>query len=119
VNVIDEMEDPSAEQGTSALRTLNQLAGQWDRDGIRIGWQVVSSLSDTLPIDYQDERAVLFNLAVELAGSYGMDPLPRVLQIARKTYDGLAKAHAQVVECKLDHLPQADSAYINGSIETG
>lgn len=117
--VIDEIQDPSAEQGADGLTTLNEMLGQWDRDGIKLGWQVVSALSDTLPLEFQDRRAVRFNLAVEIAGEYGIDPMPRVALVAKKTYDDLAKAHLSVVKCKLDQLPQADNAWYDGSIETG
>jgi hypothetical protein len=118
-NVIDENETPSAEQGVVGLRVLNQMMGQWDRDGIKLGWQVVDEQADTLPLQFQDERCVKFNLAVELSGEFGIEALPRVQKIANDTYDALAKAHRLQVECKLDHLPAEDASYFRGSIETG
>lgn len=118
-NVIDENGVPSPEQGVIGLRVLNQMMGQWDRDGIRLGWTVVDAQSDTLPIDFQDERAVKFNLAVELAGEYGIDPLPRVQQVANDTYAALAKAHRFVVESSLELLPTPDARPIVGNIRTG
>lgn len=120
VNVIDQNQAPEAEMGVAGLRTLNQMMGQWDRDGIRLGWTVVADLADTLPLDFQDERAVKFNLAIELAGEYGIEPLPRVQTVADQTYAALAKAHRLTVESSLELLP-SPSAYGggNGSMETG
>jgi hypothetical protein len=120
-NVVDEIDTPSAEQGEQGLDALNDLMGQWDRDGIKLGWEVVADLSDTIPLDLQDQRAVRFNLAIELAGEYGIDPLPRVQLIAKQTYDSLAKAHQPVVACSLDQLPRPAGygSRSGGSIETG
>lgn len=119
-NVIDENGTPSDEMGVKGLRVLNQMMGQWDRDGIRLGWTVIDAQSDTLPIDFQDERAVKFNLAVELCGEYGIEPLPRVQRVADETYGALAKAHRLRVESDLSLLPSPDAIYANyGAIENG
>lgn len=104
-NVIDQNEVPSAEQGIQGLETLNDLMGQFDRDGIKLGWTTVAALDDTVPLAPQDHRAVKHNLAVELAGEYGLEVLPRVQSIATETYNALAKYHMKFVESKLDHLP--------------
>lgn len=104
-NVIDENEDPSAEQGVKGLRVLNQMVAQWVVDGIRLPWHIVEDLDDDLPIDVKDERGLKYNLAVELAGEYGVELLPRVQMIAEDTYAGLAKRYQQVVEMSVDHLP--------------
>lgn len=114
-NVIDQNQTPTAEMGVSGLRLLNQMMGQWDTDGIRLGWVVVENLSDVLPLRLQDERAVKFNFAVELSGEYGLDPLPRVAQIASDTYGALAKAHRQRVESSLADLPSPAARFGNGS----
>lgn len=119
-NIIDENGVPSAEQGVTGLRILNQMMGQWDRDGIRLGWTIVASQSDTLPLDMQDERAVKYNLAVELAGDFGIEPPPRVERIAGETYAALCKAHRLKVECSLEMLPAPDAwGWSRGSIEKG
>jgi hypothetical protein len=118
-NVLMRGEVPDAEQGSSGLRVLNQMMGQWDRDGIALGWYQVAALADTLPLDFQDEQAVKYNLAVTFAGEEGIEPTPYVSQTARKTFAGLAKAHRLRVESQLDHLPQPSGQYSTRSIETG
>lgn len=106
-NLLDENEVPSAEQGVKSLRSLNQMVAQWVEDGIRLPWQILTELTDNLPIDVRDERALKYNLAVELAGEYGMEVLPRVQQIATETKAGLEKRYMQIVELGVDHLPSS------------
>jgi P22 tail accessory factor len=118
-NIIDESETPSAEMGATGIRVLNQMLGEWDEDGIKLGWQVVAAQSDTLPIRYQDERAVKYNLAVELAGEFEIDVLPRVQRIADRTYGRLAKAHRLKVESSLELLPNEAAGPFTGSINDG
>lgn len=119
-NIIDENETPSAEQGVYGLRVLNQLMGQWDADGIRLGWVVVTSQAADLPLRFQDERAVKYNLAAELAGEYGVELTPRVAKIAADTRAALSKAHRLRVESDLSLLPDADARCSSGAaIESG
>ena len=119
-NVLNENEVPSAEQGVVGLSTMNDLLAQWDGDGIKLGWTIVAGQADTLPLQPQDLRAVRFNLAVELAGEFGIDPLPRVAKIASDTYVGLAKRHRFVVESSLELLPSASAQTLDGlAIDSG
>lgn len=119
-NIIDENDAPSPEQGVTGLRVLNQMMGQWDGDGIRLGWAVVEAQDDVLPLDFQDERAVKYNLAVELAGEHGIDPPEHVTRIANETYAKLSKRHMLAVESSLELLPSPDaSGDGRGSIESG
>ena len=118
-NVIDEVTDPSAEQGAAGLTSLNQLMAQWDGDGIKLGWYVLPTLATTVPLDVQDERGVKYNFAVELCGEYGIEPLPRVERIAKDTKAELRKRHRKRVECKLDMLPDPDHYPRAGSISEG
>jgi len=118
-NVIDETENPSAEQGSTGLRTLNQLMAQWVGDGLQIGWYTVPTQATTLPIDQQDERAVKYNLALEFSGEYGTEPMPNVKKIANDTHADLGKRYALDVQCSLEHLPAAQGAKGVRAIEQG
>ena len=118
-NIIDGIEAPSAEQGTEGLNSLNELLGQWDRDGINLGWAMVAAQDDDVPLDPQDLRAVRYNLAVELAGAYGVEPLPRVQQIATETYGARAKAHRKYTEAECPQLPASDAWLYTCDIDQG
>jgi hypothetical protein len=119
-NVINANEVPDAEQGVTGLEALNDMMTQWDGDGIKLGWTVVGGQADTLPLQRQDYRAVRFNLAVELAGEFGIDPLPRVAKIASETYVALAKRWRFQVESSLELLPDAAAQTLDGlAIDSG
>lgn len=110
VNVIDEVKQPSAEQGVNGLRSMNQLLADWERDGIRLGWHVIASTNETLPLAAEDERGVKYNLAVEFAGEYGIEPSAKVQAIAEETYARLAKGALQTVVADLSGLPGESAA---------
>lgn len=118
VNIIDEVKAPSAEQTANGLRTMNQLMADWERDGIRIGWNVVASANDTIPLEAADERAVKYNLAVEFAGEYGIEPSAKVQEICDETYARLAKGVLQNVVADLSGLP-GESASIGSAWPMG
>lgn len=111
LNVIDETESPSAEQGSQGLRVINQMLAQWTRDGVRLGWYAQTDLQATAPIETADERGVTFNLAVELAPYYGIEPLGQVTKIATETYSALAKAHQRYFESDVSFLPLGEASY--------
>lgn len=105
INVIDEVKAPSAEQSANGLRTFNQLMADWERDGIRLGWHVVISVNDALPIAAEDERGVKYNLACEFAGEYGIEPSAKVQAICDETFARLSKGALQTVVADLSGLP--------------
>lgn len=108
-NIIDQIQAPSAEQAVAGLRILNQMMADWQVDGIRLGWHVVSGLDDTLPIAAEDERGVLHNLAVEICGDYGIEPSAKVQEIASDTFARFAKTASQEVVADLSGLPVEDA----------
>lgn len=108
-NIIDAVQSPSAEQGVSTLRKLNQMMADWEVDGIRLGWHVIDSQSDVLPLDAADERGVTYNLAVELCGDNGIEPLPYVAKIAADTFARFSKSSAQMFVADLSGLPGEDA----------
>ena len=71
LGVINESETPSAEQGSHALRVLNQLLEAWEEEGVRLGWCEQTDTSEDAPLYPYALRGVTAALAVELAPSYG------------------------------------------------
>jgi hypothetical protein len=105
INVIRANQSPDAEMGVSSLRALNELMADWQADGIRLGWYPVTDITDELPLAEENERAIKYNLAQELCATYGLDPPPVVVEIAKATYARLAKLALQTFEESLDQLP--------------
>jgi hypothetical protein len=110
-NIIDQIQAPSAEQAQDGLRMLNEMLADWEADGIRLGWHVVSDLEDVLPIEEQDERGVKYNLAVEICGDYGIEPLPEVARRAEDTFARFAKTSSQEVVADLSGLPMEQAPF--------
>jgi hypothetical protein len=112
LNVIDENEAPSAEQGVAGLAALNEMLADWQEDGIRIGWYRQTDLSATAPVEEKNLRAVKSNLAVELSGEMGIPAPEGVIVTARESYARLAKSALRYFESDVSMLPQADAGYI-------
>lgn len=71
LNVINEVQSASAEQGTQSLRKLNQMMEMWKEDSLDVGWFAQSSLTDNAPIPDYAEFAVTMGLCVMVAPQYG------------------------------------------------
>lgn len=73
------------------IETLNYLLLDWQGDGINLGFSKVHDLGQQVPIPETAERAVVFNLAMELAPEYGMQTPGEVVRIADKTKSRLRR----------------------------
>lgn len=71
INVINEVQSPTAEQGTQALDKLNSLMEAWKEDSLDLDYFEQSTTTDTCPIPDYAEGAVIHALAIELAPQYG------------------------------------------------
>ena len=71
INVINEVQSASAEQGVQALKKLNSLMEAWKEDSKDVGYFEQTSTTDTCPIPDYAENAVIYSLAVLLAPQYG------------------------------------------------
>jgi hypothetical protein len=110
IGVIRENQSPSPEQLATSLRRLNQLMADWEEDGIELGYYPQSTYTATVPIPESAERAVMFNFALELAGSFGASEVrPATLRAAAQAYARLERDTVDVVEMSVDHLPGACS----------
>ncbi len=86
--------DLQPEQLQSALRRLDAMMANWNGKGIRLGYPLPSSPDDsdldepTLVPDYANQ-AILTNLAVIIAPSYGKSLMPSTVAIAKDGYNTL------------------------------
>lgn len=71
LGVINESETPSAEQGSHALRQLNQMLEAWEDEGVRLGWFEQTDTSADAPLPPYALKGVTAALAIELSPSYG------------------------------------------------
>ena len=102
LGVVSETDSPSAEQGASALRKLNQMLEGWKESGIDLGYFAQTTLSDTCPIPAYAELGVTLALAARLAGSYGV-------ALSAETATSLDSAYSVILRSAMNAaLPEAD-----------
>lgn len=70
-HVIGSAETASAEQSSAGLDTLNDMLEAWRDEGLDLGLSTLS-LSATLAVDDGAIRAIVYNLAVEVANDEGI-----------------------------------------------
>lgn len=102
--------DLSTDQIEQALQRLDGMVASWGARGIRLGFPLPGSPEDSdantetgLP-DWAWE-AVITNLAVRIAPSYGKQISQDTRVTARETYNSLLAKAAKPTEIQLDTLP--------------
>jgi hypothetical protein len=91
LNVISEIQTPSAEQYAHALRKLNQMMAKWLEDGIEIGFYPQTLASDTCPIPDYAESGVTLALAISCASNYGATVSQELGATASSAYDTILR----------------------------
>jgi hypothetical protein len=121
LNVIDEEETPSAEQGIKTLHILNDLMADMRSDGIDLGWYPIADADITAdaPLAKEDIRAVKLCLAIEAAPHFGVEPLQTLKDRYEEAYAKLAKRAIKTVEADLSGLPLAEAEPYTADIENG
>lgn len=98
--------DLQPQQIESALRRLDAMMAEWNAKGIRLAYPLPSSpeLSD---VDAESEvpdganEAIITNLAVRLAPSYGKSVMPGTMVVAKEGYNTLLSRAAVPPEQQL------------------
>lgn len=98
--------DLTPEQLQSALRRLDSMMAQWNYKGIRIGYPIPGSPEDSdidtetaVPDSAND--AILTNLALRIAPSYGKTPSIDTKASAKMGYDLLLSLAAMPMEMQM------------------
>ena len=107
IGVIAEGQSVSPEQGTNALRALNQMLERWTEDSIELGYFAQSSTTDTCPIPAWAEQGVTSKLAQRLMADYPASQPPAwVLNDRENGYGTLAR------KCIVEKLKPADMSHM-------
>jgi hypothetical protein len=83
LGILGETETASAEQAAHGLRVLNNLVFDWQAEGVDIPWASYSSPTATMTLHERDQQAVMANLALRLAPSYGVALSPALVDMAQ------------------------------------
>jgi hypothetical protein len=98
--------DLQPQQCESALRRLDAMMASWNALGIRLGYPLPFS-PEFSDIDAESEvpdsanEAIITNLAVKIAPSYGKQLMPETKATARETYNTLISRAAMPTEQQL------------------
>jgi hypothetical protein len=107
IGVLSEIETPSAEQGSDAVRKLNELMASLAEDGIDLGFAPIADTSAAVDIPLGHVATIKMLLAVRCADLYGADVPEVVAGIASNGYNRLlARAvNEQVRSAQSNTLP--------------
>jgi len=100
--------DLTTDQLNSALYRLDSMMATWNAKGIRIGYPLPltpsdSNIDDLTTVPDRANEAIALNLAVRLAPSYGKQVSPDTKQNAKMSYDALLSYAAMPPEMQLPH----------------
>lgn len=121
--------DLSTDQIEQALKRLDAMVAAWGTRGIRLGFPLPGSpeasdaYAETALPDWAWD-AVVTNLAVRLAPSYGKSVSPDTKGVARETYNSLLARFAMPAEIQLSALPAgaghkgADAPFLDAPTES-
>lgn len=118
LNVINEIETPSAEQGAKCLEALNDMLAQWEEEGIVLQYFRQSVTSATYPCQDYTIVGVRAALAIRVAGDFGATASVELAAEYDSGYSTiLRKAMTkELPEASMSHLP---GVYRNFDIITG
>ena len=102
--------DATADELVGAMRRLNAMMAEWNARGIRIGYPIPSGpnsgeLDDETNVPDSAWEAVVLNLAIRIAPSYGKQVLPATMTGAKRAFNALLNLHAQPAEMQLPVMP--------------
>lgn len=106
INVISEIDSPSAEQGSHALRQLNHMMDLWRLDDCDLGYFKQTSTTATCPIPEWSEGGVKSGLALFLATTYGASLSPEFVVKAEELINAVKR------RCLIEKLEGADMSHL-------
>jgi hypothetical protein len=74
LNAFDSGEALPSADSSDAIDNLNTMMTRWEADGLASGWVNVANPSDDMPTPPELDGAIVWNLAIELAPDYDMEP---------------------------------------------
>jgi len=107
INVINEVQAPSSEQGSQCLSKLNRMMEVWKEEDIDLGWFAQTDPEATAPIPDWSETLVILGLAIRCAPQYGATITPETAAAYRSVRNTVL---SRLINNKLDgadmtHMP--------------
>ena len=115
INVLDETETASAEQGVYCLRQLNQMLAAWEVDDIALGYFAQTSTAVTCPIPDWAEVGVTNKLGIRVSSQYAAQVPPGIAFSAEEGYQTILRT---TINMKLKGLDMTHMAMGLGQTAT-
>lgn len=91
IQVINPRQPVQASDMQTAIEALNTMMARWEANSLSLGWSSVENPSDELPVPVEAEKAVAYNLALDLCPEYGTQPPAAVIASATVAYSELLR----------------------------
>ena len=113
LNVINEIETPSAEQGAKCLEALNDMMEQWEENDIKLQYFAQSQTSATFPCPAYANTGVRAALAIRVAVDFGATVSIELAAEYDSGYSTICRKNVirQLEEASMAHLPGRRSRY--------
>lgn len=103
--------DLQPEQMQSALRKLDRMLATWNGKGIRLGYPLPSTpkssnLDDSANVPDSAHEAIVLNLAISIAPSFGKTVSPETKGMAKSAYQSLLSDFAKPSEMQISGIPK-------------
>jgi hypothetical protein len=110
INVIGETQTASAEQGSTAVRKLNEIMASLAEDGIDLGFAPVANTAATIDLPLGAVSTIKALLSVACASIYGAE-IPA--QVAGKAESGYNRLLGQAVSAQIERAQSSTLPYGN------
>lgn len=120
LNVISEIDVPSAEQGAHGLRKLNEMMDEWAENDIELEYFTQDDPTEDCPLQAYALNGVKANLAVAIAPTYGASVSPELALKASNGYDTILRRsiNSKLQPADMSHMPVGEGQTWRSNIET-
>lgn len=104
LNIITEIDSPSAEQGQHGLRVLNDMMAHWLERGLDVEYVPSEDLTAEIDVERSALRAIKYGLAVELGQHYRGTLTPDIAVTADQAWDILKRNRITIEPLDMSHV---------------
>ena len=110
LNVINEIQTPSAEQGAKCLEELNDMMEQWEEDGVKLQYYAQTDTSATFPCPAYTNAGVRAALAIRVAVDFGASVSVELAAEYDSGWSTICRKaiNSQIIEASMSYLPRVN-----------